>query len=72
MVLNRKKGDLTGDLGKLSKKGVLPGQQQRRQPAPSRVTRERRLATDPPGLLIWTLIGSALVLQLAFLIWLTQ
>jgi hypothetical protein len=67
MAAKGKGTDLTGELGRLGKRGVLPSGE--RPPTPARLP-ERPLAPDFPGILMWTLIGGFLACQVAFLIWL--
>ena len=61
--------DITGDLGKLRDRKVLPQGQPPALPDPSH--QERRIAFNGLSFFFWTLVVLFLVLQLAFLTWLS-
>ena len=61
--------DITGDLGKLRKRKVLPRGEAPVLPHASH--QERRIAFNALSFFFWTLVCIFLVLQLAFLTWLS-
>jgi len=60
--------DLTGELGRLRKRGVLPRGTPPALPQPG--VRERALAFNGTGALCWALVAVLLVAQGAFVFWL--
>lgn len=60
--------DITGDLGKLRKKKVLPSGEAPALPHPSNL--ERKMAFNPSSFFFWTVIFCFIVLQFGFLFWL--
>ena len=62
--------DITGDLGNLRNRGVLPSGKER--PLPVRSLEERKPGTNLPGIFCWSVIGGCLVLQCIFLVWLSR
>ncbi|MFO7724843.1 MAG: hypothetical protein R6V45_04760 [Oceanipulchritudo sp.] len=62
--------DITGDLGKLRDRGVLPSGKER--PVSPPALEERQPGTNLPGIFFWSVIGGCLVLQFVFLIWLSR
>lgn len=60
--------DITGDLGKLRGKKVLPKGEA--PPPPRTVNPERRMAFNPSSFFFWTVILAFVVLQFVFLAWL--
>lgn len=60
--------DITGDIGKLRSRKVLPDGEIPVLPHPRNA--ERRLAFNPSSFFFWTIILCFVVLQFAFLWWL--
>lgn len=61
--------DITGDLGKLRQRKVLP--QGQAPTLPSVHHQERKIAFNALSFFFWTLVCLFFVLQLAFLAWLS-
>jgi len=62
--------DITGDLGKLRKREVLPKGEA--PVLPQQFKLERKPAFNGSSFFFWTMIGFFLVLQVFFLFWLTR
>ena len=62
--------DITGDLGKLSKRQVLPKGEAPVMPQQYKL--ERKPAFNGSSFFFWTIIGFFLVLQVVFLFWLAS
>ncbi len=61
--------DITGDLHQLSKRKVLPKGEAPVMPQAHRL--ERKAAFNGSSFFFWILIGSFLLMQVGFLIWLS-
>lgn len=60
--------DITGDLGKLRERKVLPSGDRSPNPVPSQL--ERKPAFNPASFFFWTLVVLFICLQFGFLAWL--
>lgn len=62
--------DITGDIGKLRSKRVLPSGEP--PTLPREIHAERKMAFNAISFSLWTLIVLFFVLQFAFLVWLAS
>jgi len=62
--------DITGDLGKLRKREVLPTGEA--PVLPQQFKLERKPAFNGSSFFFWIMIGFFIVLQVVFLLWLTR